>query len=155
LLTVTWETGCRPQESLRVEARHVDLAGERWVFPQSESKGKKTPRVVYLSAKAVEICKRLMTKHPAGNLFRNVDGKPWTPDATNCRFQRIKKSKGVKYSLYALRHTWINRMLLKGVDAFTVAILAGHSDPSMLAKHYAHLSQAPEFLLAQARRVSA
>ena len=24
LLTITWETGCRPQESLRVEARHVD-----------------------------------------------------------------------------------------------------------------------------------
>src|SRR5690606_16465149 len=24
LVIVTWETGCRPQESLRVEARHVD-----------------------------------------------------------------------------------------------------------------------------------
>lgn len=46
-------------------------------------------------------------------------------------------------------------MLLRGVDAFTVAILAGHSDPSMLAKHYAHLSQAPAFLREQVRRVSA
>jgi len=155
LLTVTWETGCRPQESLRVEARHVDLAGQRWVFPPSESKGKKTPRVVYLTAVAVEVCERLMKRHPTGELFRNVDGAPWTPDATNCRFQRIRKATGVKYSLYALRHTWINRMLLKGVDAFTVAVLAGHSDPSMLAKHYAHLSQAPAFLLEQARRASA
>jgi integrase len=25
LVVTTWETGCRPQESLRVEARHVDL----------------------------------------------------------------------------------------------------------------------------------
>ena len=41
LITATCETGCRPQESLRVEGRHVDLVGERWVFPQSESKGKK------------------------------------------------------------------------------------------------------------------
>ena len=24
LLTITWETGCRPQESLRVEARHIE-----------------------------------------------------------------------------------------------------------------------------------
>lgn len=71
LLTVTWDTGCRPQESLRVEARHVDLAGERWVFTASESKGKKTPRVVYLSANALEITKRLMLKHPSGTLFRN------------------------------------------------------------------------------------
>jgi integrase/recombinase XerC len=155
LLTVSWETGCRPQESLRVEARHVDLSGERWVFPASESKGKKTSRVVYLSPKAVEISKQLMEKHPSGPLFRNVDGLPWTPDATNCRFQRIKKKLNTKFSLYALRHTWINRMLLRGVDAFTVAILAGHSDPSMLAKHYAHLSQAPGFLREQVRRVSA
>jgi hypothetical protein len=31
LLISTWESGCRPQESLRVEARHVDLANQRWV----------------------------------------------------------------------------------------------------------------------------
>ena len=60
LLTVTWETGCRPQESLRVEARHVDVPGSRWVFPASESKGKKMRRVVYLTPKALEISKRLM-----------------------------------------------------------------------------------------------
>jgi len=48
LLRVTWETGCRPQESLRVEARHVDLVNQRWVFPQSESKTGQ-PRIVYLT----------------------------------------------------------------------------------------------------------
>ena len=155
LLTVTWETGCRPQESLRVEARHVDLAGERWFFPASEAKGKKVPRVVYLTPKAIEVTERLMKKHPAGPLFRNVNGRQWTPYATNCRFRRARKKVGVKVSLYSLRHTWINRMLLGGVDAFTVAVLAGHSDPSMLAKHYAHLSQAPDFLRGQVRCASA
>lgn len=155
LLTVTWETGCRPQESLRVEARHVDLAGARWFFPASEAKGGKIPRVVYLTPAALEITNRLMKKHPQGPLFRNTDGLPWTPDATNCRFQTIKRKLHVKYSLYCLRHTWVNRLLVTGVDAFTVAILAGHSDPSMLAKHYQHLSQNPAFLLQQARRASA
>ena len=154
LVTVTWETACRPQESLRVEARHVDLADERWVFPPSESKGKRTPRVVYLTPVALEVTRRLMREHPEGLLFRNLNGQPWTSCATNCRFQRAQKTVGAKLSLYALRHTWINRMLLSGVDAFTVAVLAGHSDPSMLAKHYAHLSQAPGFLLDQARRAS-
>ena len=154
LLTTTWETGCRPQESLRLQARHVDLGGERWVLPPSESKGKQTPRVVYLTPKALEITKRLMQCHPDGPLFQNADGRQWTPSATNCRFRRASKTVGVKISLYALRHTWINRMLLAGVDAFTVAVLAGHSDPSMLAKHYAHLSQAPGSLRDQARRAS-
>ena len=37
LILVTRETGCRPQESLRVEARHVDLKNHRWVFPASEA----------------------------------------------------------------------------------------------------------------------
>lgn len=154
LVTVTWETGCRPQESLRVEARHVDLVGGRWMFPASESKGKHMPRVIYLTPKALEITKRLMEKYSTGAIFRNTDGRAWTPYATNCRFKRAKKKVGVKVSLYALRHTWINRMLLNGVDAFTVATLAGHSDPSMLAKHYAHLSQAPGYLAQQAMRAA-
>jgi integrase len=76
LLTATWETGCRPQESLRVEARHVDFAGNRWVFPASESKNKRTPRVVYLTPKAMEITRRLAEMHPKGPIFRNKAGKP-------------------------------------------------------------------------------
>ena len=57
LIVVTWETGCRPQESLRVEARHVDLANQRWVFPKSEAKSKRMSRVIYLSDAALLITK--------------------------------------------------------------------------------------------------
>jgi integrase/recombinase XerC len=149
LLTVTWETGCRPQESLRVEARHVDLAGSRWVFPASEAKGKRIPRIIYLTPKAVEITKRLMERHPTGPLFRNRDGEPWTPDAVNCRFQRAKEKVGTKISLYACRHTFATRALMRGVDCITVATLMGHSDTSTLAKVYQHVSQNPEFLKGQ------
>lgn len=152
LLNVTWETGARPQETLRVEARHVDFPNARWVFPASEAKGGKVPRIVYLTPSALEITTRLAERRPTGPLFCNTDGFPWTPDATNCRFQTIKRKLGIKYSLYSFRHTWINRMLMGGVDALTVAVLAGHSDPSMLANHYAHLSQSPAFLGEQARR---
>jgi integrase/recombinase XerD len=154
LITVSWETGCRPQESLNVEARHLDVAGNRWVFSASESKGNKIPRVVYLTPKALEISKRLAEKHPQGVIFRNKNGRPWNPTATGCRFWRIKQKVGGKVSLYALRHTWMNRMLIGGVDAFTLATLAGHRDPSMLAKHYAHLSQAPGYLSQQAMRAA-
>ena len=65
---------------------------------------------------------------------------------------RKAKEYGPKYSLYALRHTWMNRLLTQGVDALTVAFLAGHSDPSTLAKVYAHLSQNPTYLLKQAKK---
>jgi integrase len=79
LMLVTWETGCRPQELLRVEARHVDLANQRWIFPKSESKMKRIARVVYLTERAIEITRRLLLAHPDGALFRNQNGKPWTP----------------------------------------------------------------------------
>jgi integrase len=93
---VTWETGCRPQESLRVEARHIDLENQRWVFPQNESKGKQAPRVVYLTDTAMAITRRLMLKYPTGPLFRNVNGKAWSADTVNCGFDRIRIRMGKK-----------------------------------------------------------
>lgn len=94
LMVVTWETGCRPQESLRVEARHVDLVNHRWVIPKSESKTKRMVRVVYLSDKAYAITRRLMLANPEGPLFRNLDGRPWTTDAVNCGFLAVQQRMG-------------------------------------------------------------
>jgi integrase len=218
LLIVTWETGCRPQESLIVEARHVDLANQRWVLQQSEEKNREAIRIIYLTDRALDIVRRLMLVRPEGPLFRNSRGDPWTADSVNCAFARIRTrigrkllkpkveandkrgkmvyvderdvrhyaarmKRGVrggkpqtdarllhearkrltnraalkaapKYSLYALRHTWMNRLLTSGVDALTVAILAGHKDPSTLAKYYQHLSLNPGHLLAQAKKAA-
>lgn len=75
LLVVTYATGCRPQESLRVEARHVDLENSRWIFPRSESKGRAMPRIVYLNDEMLQICRRLVVAHPFGPLFRNRSGR--------------------------------------------------------------------------------
>ncbi|APZ93434.1 tyrosine-type recombinase/integrase [Fuerstiella marisgermanici] len=94
LVITTWETGCRPQESLRVEARHVDLANSRWLFPQQESKGKKAPRIVYLSEVALEITKRRMAEYPTGPLFRNSRGNAWTKDSANCAVDRVRTRMG-------------------------------------------------------------
>lgn len=94
LLLVTWESGCRPQESLRVEARHVDLKNRRWVFPKSESKNRQTARVVYLTNEAFEITQRQLECHPTGRLFRNSVGVPWTTSAVNDAFLRVRIRMG-------------------------------------------------------------
>src|SRR4029079_9951055 len=88
LVVTTWETGCRPQESLRVEARHVDLKNQRWVFPKSESKTKQLSRVVYLTDAALAITAALMAQYPIGPLFRNSHGAPWSNYAIQCAFRR-------------------------------------------------------------------
>jgi integrase len=212
LLVATWETGCRPQESLRVEKRHVDLQHCRWVFPPSEAKGEEFPRIVYLPGRALEITKRLILTYPDDKLFRNTRGRPWTPNSVHFAFERVqirlgklamkergidvdpqdiaelmqklsperivhgeavrkngawlrKEAKkkltyqiarqlGTKYSLYDLRHSWVNHSLARGLDALTVAVLMGHQDPSTMAKVYQHLSHNPSHMLEQARRAA-
>ena len=95
LLITTRETGCRPQESLRVAARHVELNSARWVLPAGEAKGDYL-RVVYLTEKALEITRRLTCCHAEGPLFRNSRGMPWTTDAVNCAFLRIQRQMGLR-----------------------------------------------------------
>ncbi len=94
LLITTYQTGCRPQESLRVLINYIDLNEARWVFPQQKSKGKKSPRIVYLDDKALAITERLLSEHSDGELFRNQAGRPWTTEAVNCVFDRIRVRMG-------------------------------------------------------------
>ncbi len=72
--------------------------------------------------------------------------------------QRVKLRNAVcihyapKYSLYLLRHSWATRALQSGLDALTVAVLMGHSDPSTLSKVYQHLAHNPDYLKSQAEK---
>ena len=93
LLIVTWETGCRPQESLRVQARHVQVKQKRWVFPDSEGKGH-IGRAVYMTDRAMEITLRYMRRFPKGNLFRNSRDIPWETQSVNCAFIRTQQKMG-------------------------------------------------------------
>lgn len=94
LMQMTWESGCRPQESLRVEARHVDVKHQRWVFYKSESKMKRVSRVVYLTDVAMAITRKLMLANPTGPLFRNTVGKPWTKDSVNNAIDALRVRMG-------------------------------------------------------------
>jgi integrase len=152
-LTILYETGCRPHEARIVESRHVDLLNRRWVFPVSESKGKRLPRVVYLNDVAFEIVKRRCQQHPAGPIFRNSRGIPWTRNAIRCRFRK-HKSLASGLCATAIRHTWTTNAIRRGVDPVTAAILLGHSDPATLSRHYQHLSVDKNFLLAAATRAT-
>ncbi len=95
-MEVTCSTGCRPQESLRLEFRHVDLKNQRWVFPRNEAKGKKASRVVYLSEDAARITERLIANRSEGFVFRNSQGNKWTVFAVNCACTRIRDRIGIK-----------------------------------------------------------
>lgn len=95
LLITTYTTGCRPQESLRVQTRHIELENRRWVFQPKEAKGKRDPRIVYLSDEALEITRRrLRCDDPNSSLFANSKGASWTTEAVNCAFDRLQERMG-------------------------------------------------------------
>jgi len=141
LVVTAWETGARPQEVVRVEARHVDLPNGRWVFPVEESKGKKAQRIVYLSKKALAITKRLMAKNRKGPLFRTQFGNPWSRFSVSDAFERLKPKVGVKYRLYDFRYSFCTNGLKNGVDPITMQHLMGHKDLAMISRIYALVGQ--------------
>jgi integrase len=96
LLTFSWLTGARPQESIVIERRHLDLAAARVVFPPEESKGKKHHRVIYLNDQALALVRRLAARAGGGPIFRNTDGNPWKPFAVDCCFKRLQISIGMQ-----------------------------------------------------------
>ena len=99
LLIATYQTGCRPQESLRVVGEYVDDKNARWIFPLMKSKGKKSPRIIYLNDAALAISSRLNDEFPEGELFRNAAGRAWSTEAVNCVFDRIQVRMGKKILL--------------------------------------------------------
>ena len=48
LVMFIWETGARAAECLAIEPRHVDHTNSRIVFPVSEEKMERAPRIIYL-----------------------------------------------------------------------------------------------------------
>ena len=86
------DTGCRPQELRYAEARQIDFDTGLIHFADGEIRGKQFGRDVIVPERAAAILNRRLA-HPEGPVFRNEDGNPWTKDALNCRFQRLRKMK--------------------------------------------------------------
>lgn len=148
------ETGCRTQEIRAIEARHYHPLDRTVRFPTSEAKGKRMPRVIVLTERTAAIVHRLAAANPAGPIFRNGDGKPWTSNAFALRFQRLSKKLGFHVTAKMLRHTYATDALARGVDSLVVAKLMGHTSPAMLAKVYGHLGERIDYLREQALKAS-
>ena len=144
LMEFLWETGARVQEVRRIEAGHFQADARRVVLPPSLDKAGHY-RVIYLSAKAQAIVARLTAANPAGPIFRNRRGKPWTSNAIRCRFRKYGVD-GLCGTV--LRHSFCQRMLTSGVDSLTVSVLMGHRDLTMVANTYSHLARDAGFLRA-------
>jgi integrase len=139
LIQFVWLTGARPQEALIAEWEHVEVKNSRIVLPPPKSKGKKKPRVIYLSPEALTLVK---TKKGEGKLFKRQNGKPYEKDYVRQLFRKLEPTLSFRYCLYHFRHGFAHRSLAAGNDAMTVATLLGHGSTQTLSRVYAHLNQA-------------
>ncbi|MEM9409748.1 MAG: tyrosine-type recombinase/integrase, partial [Planctomycetota bacterium] len=148
LVVFCWETGCRPQTTLRFTANDVDIKNSRIVVENPKAKGPKW-RVVHLNKKALAIVKKHLKDQP-GPVFTNSQGKPWTTNACSNRFDRLKGKVGRTVSLYDFRHAYGTDMLMAGVDVAVVAELMGHTDTKMLMEIYQQMEKKPALMNSQA-----
>lgn len=152
---VMLDSGARVQEMFKAEARHLDRAQARLVFPKEESKGKKRHRVVYLPPESLAIVCRLADEHPEGKLFRNSRGRPWNRNSMRCRFRRLKsKLKLPSLCATTLRHSFAYHRLVSGQPLIAVEKLMGHVDGRMLEQRYSHLHQDTTFMKDQAAQLA-
>ena len=95
LLIASYDSGSRPQEIKRLEARHLQIDKQRAVIPGEEVKGG-IPRAIYFPTdRCLAIIRRLAKEHPTGLLFQNSKGNPWTAFAVKLRFERIQIAIGL------------------------------------------------------------
>jgi integrase len=142
-------TGCRPHELRLLCPRHLDRVNHRWVFPTSESKGRRKPRVIYPPKSVWDAVVSLAEGLPRDEpILKSTHGVPWTRTGLHSCLYRAAKRAGLAGQVHArtLRHTFATEAIIGGVDILTVVELMGHADATMVAKHYAHLARRSDHL---------
>jgi integrase len=172
VITFALDTGLRAEELYKLEARHFDAAGERFILEIENSKGRRRSRVIYCPPTAMRIAKHLVERHPEGSIFCTSEGgvggykglrgkgRPWNKDNLNRELRKIRDELNKNrrdpirsVCIRALRHSYAHYRLTQGQDAATVAKLMGHSSTRMVYERYGHM-EAGNMLSEAAKAVS-
>lgn len=136
-ITALLLTAARPGELAACNVTHFDRTTGTLRIPQGKTGGRDIP----LSQAMVATCQAAArNKLPAAPLFVDPDGRRWQRGVWAVWFREARRRAGLDDDvvLYTLRHTAISEMIVGGLDAFSVARLAGTSTVQ-IDKHYGHL----------------
>jgi integrase len=136
VLTILYDTGCRPKEAFDATAKHLDREARCLRYAKGKM-GK--PRVICLTDRAFEILARLADQHPEGALLRNRIGSKWSIGSADARLQVLHARTGVKATCYVFRHAFCTRMVKEGKNLVTLQQQMGHSSLRMISEVYAHV----------------
>ncbi|MFD9626659.1 tyrosine-type recombinase/integrase [Peribacillus muralis] len=138
ILLVFLDTGVRLSELVGVEVE--DVRENKIIIRKTKNSFERT---VYLSEATQEQVKRYISIR--GNLetqklFINQDNKELKSHSIQTRFTKYGKEAKIdkRVSPHTFRHTMAKRMILAGIDAFSLMTLLGHQDMS-ITKRYVNL----------------
>jgi len=125
---IALHTGMRRSEQYRMQCEYVDLKNGLITIPQSKPG---SVRYVRMNSRVNQILSGMKkTSKGTGRVFELVSPRSW--------FDPAVKAAGVQdFSWHCLRHTFISRLVMAGVDLRTVQE-AGHKNIAMTCR-YAHL----------------
>jgi integrase len=155
LLESLFLTGARPGELAGLTCEAVKASGNGViVLADHKTKHKGKRRVLYLSDEARALFDRQAERWQTGLLFRNRYGRKWTADAIGKAMRATcERAKLPPRHAYDYRHTFATDALARGIPDATVAALLGHSNTTMLHRHYSHLTSQAGVLRSAAAQV--
>lgn len=148
------ETGCRPSEGAKLQAKHCNLEVGTATMPSKTMRKTGRLRVIYLTARAIEIIRPLIEKRPVGPLFRNQRDNGWHHHALASAMGRLRRKLGLGpgCTCESFRHGWVTEAKMTLPNS-VVAELAGHTSTQMIDRFYSHVNERASELLAAVARV--
>jgi integrase len=137
------DTGLRVGEALALQWRdvHLDAEGSRFGFVHvREGKSREAKRNVSLTPRVLGMLKaRVELSEGSPYVFAGQTGKPMLTSSLDHAHRRLRASLNLPrgFVLHSLRHTFLTRLGLAGVEAFTIMKLAGHGSV-VVSQRYVH-----------------
>jgi integrase len=152
VVTFAWETGIRPQEARLIEVGDLDVDQSIILLPKERAKGGKKARLIYLTPLALELAKAYAIGKKSGPLFLSPRGCRWQARNLHNHFKTLSRKTGKLFRFGHLRKGYATQALINGVDVITLSHLMGHTDTTMLAKHYAKVHKNTKHMAESALR---
>lgn len=139
IVNLLLNSGCRAATIRNIKIADVDLAAANIAVRHSKNK---RMQYIPLCGVMIGILRDYMKLDLGEWLFPNENGKQLTESGLQQAIQRYNLSRGVqKTSIHLFRHSYAERYLKNGGNAFTLQKLLNHSTLSM-TRHYCRIYDA-------------
>jgi len=138
IVIIMLNTGGRPNEVYSLTWKDIDFNLKNVIYKGAYTKSS-TTRVIPLNEKCIIELLRWKSISSTVLLFPADSISGYTTSIVLSFKKMLKRAEISDFRLYDLRHAFASKLIMNGVDVYTVSKLLGHSDIKM-TEIYAHLS---------------